>query len=1646
MDDSTRGTRLSHVRVALQVHGQGDTLSRTDDHHVLFQPLAGSRTTEPRKLYFDNCFDATASADDVHARCNLATLAARAVEGYSSALFIAGLGRKFAQNRVALFEPLVASLEELLAANPKVAVTYAHIAVTDTKCVDLVQDKPVDLAASGGSIRALYQPVADVADLVYKVRQGCSLPYVLSIRFENTEAPSRTVGHLLLADMGLPCFDAATSVEKLQKRGPSLSLSMRTLRTIVNMLTTAGTEGPVPYHQSHFTDLCKDFFGGSGTAVFVLHVDASNDASHEEIAGLVEFAEPLRKLQILERANVVDPRLTEAELVGADWAEAHKEATAEMEQMRSTMSSELEAAQARLVAAEQEFAKDLDARAKEYAQLSQEKEAALRQEHIKQEAIWREDLERVKSEMQRALDVSHSERETAVATIVAEHTAQMEQIKSMTSVKLAETEREHTERQAVFRVQLTRALNDKVDADERARCLRLEALHAEHERYALMLERDDVETSVTQARIRCEELEGRLASSATALSETVNVLDELKAAYAGEQAAKLAAESLSQTTSEALDECRKQASRLQADLDAANVLASNQTLLIEKKTLLLAEGEAALEAKAQQITACETELEETKITLETTRTERDAALAQTEAERTVARGETQALREEIALARSAAEHAETELERIRGDAVTAEKHHHEEMADFQKQMDAYKAAAEQHAREWERNEGRFEGEREGWNRQQTAWDRERERLLEDMQELKLEIARARVSGAGEEDKMKIWFEKIESENRALRDEVAEVKNLRRQRRDSDFESVRMQSRAERLEAENARLAEEVARKEAEWNREKAMLARESEIREREIKAAAAKSLRDEQLAAARRGATEEATKAAWDQSEADVDCPPLKGRAGKASRLKQPEETTVIPMDVDDDQLSEQAAEMPSEPRAPAKQATKRAQTHAPTDESVISTDAERAADVAPVAKRRRQTKAAKALPDAESVANSQEAETAPAAHQQEEPVVEGDVALKKPPRRRAAKKGSVVDAEAEGEGEAATAAAPELDATRQADDAAELTEEDVFNEENHAQRPRRHRNIAGGNREYWVVGAAAPAAESEEAGNKELEAHAAPVRKPRAPRKNAVEVEERINDVAATGDSVPAAINSEEAMEKVAPMKKPRKSRKKAVEVEPAEDAVEALDDAPADPAAEEPEEEPARASRQRRAPRKKVAAVELTLDDAVEPEGEAPVVSDLDEPVEETAPTKRKPRSRKTAVEVEEAADAAVEPDVDAPAGLGGEEPGEEVAFVQRKPRAPRKKVAAEEPPSEGADEPDADSPTASAEEIADQNALAQPKPRKSRMKVAQVDPALEDAVEADDDVPMEPNAEQPRDEVPPAQPKPGRSRKKATKAETTAEDVDEAEPNNDNQGEHEDDETSSAKAPRRKPGRKMNAATVPAQDKIPDVNATENPTAPRKPAAAKGKGRGKAAAAVSASVDPESSSPTDAAPATKAPARKRKSPAVSAPTDTDANPAEPVPPENDAGAENVDPAPPPRADAQPEKPKRRKLNGGRRISLEMVEHPDALGDDDSLTAAATIRPPAAGKSTAADPTTDAASSATVPLTDLGDPSSQSSTSSGGGSSSQKLPQLPNLNANGRVQFKKRPGISQDRLNAILRGYGIPEISGTNKHGGNL
>ncbi|KAI8903473.1 hypothetical protein DFJ77DRAFT_512280 [Powellomyces hirtus] len=823
---------LSHVRVALQVHGQGDYLQRLDNHHVSFLPISqNGRQSEPRKLYFDHCFDVTASASDVFAGVRIEALAKSAVKGYSAGLFVAGSGRKFAQNRSSVFVELVTFLESLVKGKGW-DVSYAHVALTDTKCLDLVRDKPIDLAANRGSIRNFYQPVLSYAELAEKIRQGCSLPYLLSIRIESSAPGNHTVGHLLMADLGLPCFDESMSEEKLQKRGPGLSLSIRVLRKIVTMLTTAGTEGSVPYDKSHLTTLCESFFGGKGNSTFVLHVDAAGDASQEELAGFVEFAEPLRKLRIIEQANDVDPRLTEAEQLNAKWAKAHRDVVAELEQTRLDMRARQTESESRLAKAEKHFRQEMAALAAEHARSSGKQESTLRTE-----------LRKMKEEYEHSLETLRSERDKIITNLKTDHQSHIEEITQKLKAQLARIEEERKERQALYHKELTKALNEKAEADECARQLRVEALHWAHDQHMLTMRCDHLEILLTAAEGRREKLQTLLDGRNAALESTRSELDVLQERHKSEVAEKVTAQESAAELNNKLEEALAETLSLQSQLVSARNVISEQKQQIERINGEMTESIASLETKLQMIAVCEAKLDEARRTHETIRSERDSAIRQTQELRLTSSKEAGTLQRELSEARSAAQHAETEATRLRADATALQKFHREEIADLQQQLNKLRTTAEQRAREWERNEGRFEGEREGWNRQQVAWDRERDRLIEDMQDLKLEIAKARVAGAGEEDKTKAWFAKIEAENRALRDEVAEVKALRRQRRDSDFASVRIQTRADRLEAENARLAEEATRKEAEWHREKERMRIEAEIRERELKAAAARTAR-----------------------------------------------------------------------------------------------------------------------------------------------------------------------------------------------------------------------------------------------------------------------------------------------------------------------------------------------------------------------------------------------------------------------------------------------------------------------------------------------------------------------------------------------------------------------------------------------------------------------------------------------------------------------------------------------------------------------------------------------------------------------------------------------------------------------------------
>ncbi|KAJ3019987.1 hypothetical protein HKX48_001488 [Thoreauomyces humboldtii] len=787
------GANLRHAQVALQIHGRASDciLEREDENHIC---IAGLK--DRKKVYLDGCFDASATADDLSTRCNLDALAFEAVNGLSTALFVAGAGRKFLHNRTDIFINLLTSLNAHLAADPTLAVKFAHVAVADSKCVDLMRDQHVDVAAHGGTwAEEVYQPLVTCEDLAARLKKGYSMPYLMSVRIESRTGGRRTQGHLMMGDLGLPCFDASVPEAKLRARGAGLSMSVRAGMRIFSMLTTSGVEGPLPHDASILTTICREFFGGSGRPVFVLHLDSAGEdvggASDAEITGLVQMAETIRKLRVIAVPNEMDPVIGELERSNEELGSKLDGLVNEIEVVRTTG----------------------DATSKELEARHEKQIAEIRDEHAEELETQRQAY-RVKTA---ALREQRGNLETELTALRDQSQAEIRTLKESHELELTEMKEAQAAKGVVDRLETATLRFENAALDETARKLRVEALHLTQERQQLRLEVERLERSLSLANDRRErlvEMQTQTARESAALErESAEIRSTLERKVADtERAAHVAAEAAETV----LASTRSDLATAESALASSEVTVQNHTASIAELETIVAELGAAGTEKDQILALLETQLEESSVALQSMQSSRNEATST-----------LHSLRLELTASVAALTNAESGIVALTSELAECRRSHADEVAELRTHLDATREAAQTRARESERSEGRFEGERDGWVREKSGWDRERDRLEKEIAELRIEVARAKVEGAGEEDKIKTWFERIESENRALRAEVAEVKTLRRQRRDSDFETVRVHSRAERLEAQNKKLEEENQRKQVEWARERDTLVRQA---------------------------------------------------------------------------------------------------------------------------------------------------------------------------------------------------------------------------------------------------------------------------------------------------------------------------------------------------------------------------------------------------------------------------------------------------------------------------------------------------------------------------------------------------------------------------------------------------------------------------------------------------------------------------------------------------------------------------------------------------------------------------------------------------------------------------------------------------
>ncbi|KAK9760432.1 hypothetical protein K7432_015530 [Basidiobolus ranarum] len=320
---------IGNVNVLVQLHhtsttnepakvGEVLTCSENNKYLVLTLEKEGAYgPPETRRLYFDRCYNS--QKVDVFNDSRLEENIQFSISGGNSVVFNlgVGMGKHTTYDRMKVLAPFMETLKRQdLMDQKNMTISYAYLGVTDSKCVDLQTERSVTADLLNHGVDPFLSKIQSFDEIQERLDQGCTLPFVLAIRFE-TSGAEPTSGTFYLVDMGVPRYIPLDSI--MTKETPinsaisGVSKSFYLMRKITTQLTTGSFVGPLPYDDTYFTLLTSDFFSGNCKSLFVFNVETNEKHLHRETLELLEFAEILRKMKLREKINKIDRRVIQHE-------------------------------------------------------------------------------------------------------------------------------------------------------------------------------------------------------------------------------------------------------------------------------------------------------------------------------------------------------------------------------------------------------------------------------------------------------------------------------------------------------------------------------------------------------------------------------------------------------------------------------------------------------------------------------------------------------------------------------------------------------------------------------------------------------------------------------------------------------------------------------------------------------------------------------------------------------------------------------------------------------------------------------------------------------------------------------------------------------------------------------------------------------------------------------------------------------------------------------------------------------------------------------------------------------------------------------------------------------------------------------------
>ncbi|KAJ3068640.1 hypothetical protein HDU98_008216 [Podochytrium sp. JEL0797] len=294
--------------------------------------LLNASAIRKKTLLFDHCADKNASLDDFVRQLRLCDLVDGVFDGFNPliiapslhrdllvppstgknmAVLTASVGKSLSQQeRTVVFK---SAFDELLrtAETRESEISFGYFGVTDSKLMNMVTERsiPADLISS--DLTPLLSPLECIQDVKDLMTRESHLPTIFYFRVESM-GPVRTVGTLVLTDLGHPCFLPPTDASYVCS-GASVTKSMVTMKKIVSHLANPGFTGVLEHQDTFLTTVCSPFLGGNGQAMFVLTVDPTDKFSTSENEHALESVHLFKKIRSYSTSTLVDPRVSQLE-------------------------------------------------------------------------------------------------------------------------------------------------------------------------------------------------------------------------------------------------------------------------------------------------------------------------------------------------------------------------------------------------------------------------------------------------------------------------------------------------------------------------------------------------------------------------------------------------------------------------------------------------------------------------------------------------------------------------------------------------------------------------------------------------------------------------------------------------------------------------------------------------------------------------------------------------------------------------------------------------------------------------------------------------------------------------------------------------------------------------------------------------------------------------------------------------------------------------------------------------------------------------------------------------------------------------------------------------------------------------------------